>query len=42
MIHADKPSTLEVLEANIKRANNEIRPEILENVVKIERIGCAS
>ena len=34
MVYADKPTTLKALEANINRAINEIRPEILDKVVK--------
>ena len=34
MVYVDKPTTLEALEVNINWAINEIRPEILENVVK--------
>ena len=42
MVYADKPTTLEALEVNINRAIDEIRPEILEKVVKFCLIGCAS
>ena len=34
MVYADKSTTLEALEVNIKRAINEIRPGISEKVVK--------
>ena len=34
MVNADKPTILETMEVNINRAINEIRPVILEKVVK--------
>ena len=34
MVNGDKPTTLEALEVNINRAINQMRPEILEKVVK--------
>ena len=38
----NKPTTLKSLEVNINRAIDEIRPEILEKVVKNWTVGCAS
>ena len=34
MVYADKPTTLEALEVNINPAIIEIRPKILEKVIK--------
>ena len=38
MIYPGKPTTLEVLEVNINRTIDEIRPEILEKVVIFETL----
>ena len=34
MVYADKPTSLKALEVNINRPINEIRPKLLEKVVK--------